>query len=310
MDPTEVSPEVVCDAGPILHLDELGALDLLADFSKLSIFFYARRPSREPRTWPIRAALGRLGLRACRDRKIYQFAQGLRRSRTIKIDFLAGPLGAYDDAKFVKTDARSSKQSYRAALTTTDASFQADNFVSRVPTFCRTFDNGHDTTLVLPAFSTRHEACTALGWRHDMRGPMPSMMRSCFVFSPFVIALLLAWRLGNEMPVRAWAAMAITLGTVVHYVTRAPDASNSFSSQIPVAVTMAQFWYVITAAIGSANIFVATFESPDGTTFRCANPASSIVITWSYACFFSLLAALWERPADVQERFLSISPRR
>ena len=35
MDPTEVSPEVVCDAGPLIHLDELGALDLLADFSKL-----------------------------------------------------------------------------------------------------------------------------------------------------------------------------------------------------------------------------------------------------------------------------------
>jgi hypothetical protein len=139
---------------------------------------------------------------------------------------------------------------------------------------------------------------------------MPSMTHSCFIFSPFVIALALGWRLGSEMPVQAWAAIVVTLVTVVRYVTRAPGAPNTFFSQLPVAVTMAQFWYVIDAAIWSTDIFIATLESSNGTTFRCANPASSIAIIWSYACFFSLLAALWERGADVQERFLSISPRR
>jgi len=32
MEVTEGSPEVVCDAGPLIHLDELGCLDLLRDF--------------------------------------------------------------------------------------------------------------------------------------------------------------------------------------------------------------------------------------------------------------------------------------
>ena len=32
MEVTEGSPEVVCDAGPLIHLDELGCLDLLSDF--------------------------------------------------------------------------------------------------------------------------------------------------------------------------------------------------------------------------------------------------------------------------------------
>jgi predicted nucleic acid-binding protein len=30
-------PEVICDAGPIIHLDELSALDLLADFSSVVV---------------------------------------------------------------------------------------------------------------------------------------------------------------------------------------------------------------------------------------------------------------------------------
>lgn len=30
---TEPGPEVVCDAGPLIHLDELGCLGLLSDFS-------------------------------------------------------------------------------------------------------------------------------------------------------------------------------------------------------------------------------------------------------------------------------------
>jgi predicted nucleic acid-binding protein len=29
----DATPEAVCDAGPLIHLDELGALDLLADFA-------------------------------------------------------------------------------------------------------------------------------------------------------------------------------------------------------------------------------------------------------------------------------------
>ena len=32
MEVTEGTPEVVCDAGPLIHLDELGSLDLLSDF--------------------------------------------------------------------------------------------------------------------------------------------------------------------------------------------------------------------------------------------------------------------------------------
>jgi len=35
MAPTDDAPEVVCDAGPLIHLDELGCLDLLADFATL-----------------------------------------------------------------------------------------------------------------------------------------------------------------------------------------------------------------------------------------------------------------------------------
>ena len=35
MAPTNAAPEVVCDAGPLIHLDELGCLDLLADFATL-----------------------------------------------------------------------------------------------------------------------------------------------------------------------------------------------------------------------------------------------------------------------------------
>ncbi len=31
------APLVVCDAGPLIHLDELGCLDLLADFSKVLV---------------------------------------------------------------------------------------------------------------------------------------------------------------------------------------------------------------------------------------------------------------------------------
>ena len=30
-------PLVVCDAGPLIHLDELGCLDLLADFSEVLV---------------------------------------------------------------------------------------------------------------------------------------------------------------------------------------------------------------------------------------------------------------------------------
>jgi hypothetical protein len=29
--------EVVCDAGPLIHLDELGCLDMLADFSAVLV---------------------------------------------------------------------------------------------------------------------------------------------------------------------------------------------------------------------------------------------------------------------------------
>ena len=35
MAPTDDAPEVVCDAGPLIHLGELGCLDLLADFATL-----------------------------------------------------------------------------------------------------------------------------------------------------------------------------------------------------------------------------------------------------------------------------------
>ncbi|MEE8587148.1 MAG: DNA-binding protein [Acidobacteriota bacterium] len=34
---TESAPEVVCDAGPLIHLDELGCLDLVLDFSRIMI---------------------------------------------------------------------------------------------------------------------------------------------------------------------------------------------------------------------------------------------------------------------------------
>ena len=39
MEPTEhaLRPLVVCDAGPLIHLDEVGCLDLLADFSAVLI---------------------------------------------------------------------------------------------------------------------------------------------------------------------------------------------------------------------------------------------------------------------------------
>jgi hypothetical protein len=30
-------PLVVCDAGPLIHLDEVGALDLLADFAEILV---------------------------------------------------------------------------------------------------------------------------------------------------------------------------------------------------------------------------------------------------------------------------------
>jgi predicted nucleic acid-binding protein len=35
MAPTDRAPEAVCDAGPVIHLDELGALDLLSDFARV-----------------------------------------------------------------------------------------------------------------------------------------------------------------------------------------------------------------------------------------------------------------------------------
>jgi predicted nucleic acid-binding protein len=34
---TDPSPEVVCDAGPLIHLDELDCLDLLADFASILV---------------------------------------------------------------------------------------------------------------------------------------------------------------------------------------------------------------------------------------------------------------------------------
>ncbi|MGD8792938.1 MAG: DNA-binding protein [Anaerolineae bacterium] len=34
---TDPAPAVVCDAGPLIHLDELGCLDLLADFSSVLV---------------------------------------------------------------------------------------------------------------------------------------------------------------------------------------------------------------------------------------------------------------------------------
>ena len=37
MERTKSTIRVVCDAGPIIHLDELGCLDLLGDFQKISL---------------------------------------------------------------------------------------------------------------------------------------------------------------------------------------------------------------------------------------------------------------------------------
>jgi predicted nucleic acid-binding protein len=37
MAPPEPGPLVVCDAGPLIHLDELGCLQLLADFSEVCV---------------------------------------------------------------------------------------------------------------------------------------------------------------------------------------------------------------------------------------------------------------------------------
>jgi predicted nucleic acid-binding protein len=39
MEPTENAPRplVICDAGPLIHLDEVGCLDLLADFSAVLV---------------------------------------------------------------------------------------------------------------------------------------------------------------------------------------------------------------------------------------------------------------------------------
>src|SRR5690349_16238660 len=37
MGETEAWPVAVCDAGPLIHLDEIGCLDLLADFQALII---------------------------------------------------------------------------------------------------------------------------------------------------------------------------------------------------------------------------------------------------------------------------------
>lgn len=37
MEPTDAAPLVVCDAGPLIHLDELGCIDLLADFPAVLI---------------------------------------------------------------------------------------------------------------------------------------------------------------------------------------------------------------------------------------------------------------------------------
>lgn len=39
----QVTPPVVCDAGPLIHLDELGCLDLLADFARVLIPKSVRR---------------------------------------------------------------------------------------------------------------------------------------------------------------------------------------------------------------------------------------------------------------------------
>lgn len=37
MAPSDHSPRLVCDAGPLIHLDELGSLDLLSDFSSVLV---------------------------------------------------------------------------------------------------------------------------------------------------------------------------------------------------------------------------------------------------------------------------------
>ena len=37
MERTKSTIRVVCDAGPIIHLDELGCLDLLGDFQEISL---------------------------------------------------------------------------------------------------------------------------------------------------------------------------------------------------------------------------------------------------------------------------------
>ena len=37
MEKTEEGTAVVCDAGPLIHLDEVGCLDLLCDFTRVII---------------------------------------------------------------------------------------------------------------------------------------------------------------------------------------------------------------------------------------------------------------------------------
>ena len=47
-------PTVVCDAGPVIHLDELDCLDLLVGFPRYSRCAGARHPS--PPTYPERSS--------------------------------------------------------------------------------------------------------------------------------------------------------------------------------------------------------------------------------------------------------------
>jgi len=54
----------------------------------------------------IRKALDRLGFEPVDGAKFYQFVKSLGGGRSVKVDFLAGPLGQDDDAKRVRTDSR------------------------------------------------------------------------------------------------------------------------------------------------------------------------------------------------------------
>ena len=94
------------------HLDKKGTMTLIPAESwpearatnDIDLLLRPEIVSRAEHMKTIRDCLDRLGFEVVKGAEFYQFAKRLRGSRYVKVDFLAGPLGQYEDPSRVKVD--------------------------------------------------------------------------------------------------------------------------------------------------------------------------------------------------------------